>query len=373
MSERKKTMSTNSYFRIQPGDGNIFSADFFRQGFIGIDFLEDEDLSIPVKDSKKNGESLLRNYCKDMYTRKKGVYKKETSRSINMASGKIVNFCLNIKIGDIVLCPDDCGNYALGKITGGYKYVLPKPAKKMLPPHRLDVEWQLNKGISARNMSLELTKIVWSRGTIISISDEKCCDEIERFYKGKNPNTQIYSGYIADSEKMLEDKLSELWADKYSKKHRLMNDYKLLEASHKLFSEIKIKKNKNYSFARQVHTNIGETDLLAINKSGSQLLVVEIKKKRGSDEAVGQLLRYMGYLGKELKRIGSDMRVKGCIIAHGEDHNIICALEALEILKNFQNESKRVDDIDFYRYEATKQDLSDLNLVKIDISKSARV
>ena len=351
-------MSSRSYYRIQPGEENRFAVDFFRDNFIGIDFLETDDLT----DAVKGGSVKLVKACVKIFKKR---YKKKSDGAINRASKTISEFCLDIKEGDIILCPDDCGNYAIGTVTSGYEYVLGRGKLGLLPPHRRTIKWELDKGIAGRDMSIELRDKLVSRGTVVVVPGDDHGAEIDKILEGKLPQTQIYFGYIAESEKELEDHLFENWND-----HGLGSEYDLLGADDELFagSGLRIKLHK-YKLSRQVHTNAGEIDLLAIDKRRGQLLVIELKKKRGSDDAVGQTLRYVGYLKKELKRTGRDMKVKGCIITHGEDHNIICALEALEILKNIQAKGKIVDGIDFYRYEAHQEDMSDFKLVKVDVSK----
>ena len=58
-------MSVRSYFRVQPGGGNKFATDFFREGFIGIDFLEHEDLSAEVDKTKTElKEGMREDLCR---------------------------------------------------------------------------------------------------------------------------------------------------------------------------------------------------------------------------------------------------------------------------------------------------------------------
>ena len=51
---------------------------------------------------------------------------------------------------------------------------------------------------------------------------------------------------------------------------------------------------------RQYPTQIGKIDLLAIDKERKEFLVMELKKGRSSDEVIGQILRYMGWVKEEL-------------------------------------------------------------------------
>ena len=65
-------------------------------------------------------------------------------------------------------------------------------------------------------------------------------------------------------------------------------------------------------------------DLLALDRSGS-FVVIELKVSKGYDRVVGQLLRYMNWVRRELAEPGQ--RVRGIIIcrAMSEDLRLACA------------------------------------------------
>ena len=71
-------------------------------------------------------------------------------------------------------------------------------------------------------------------------------------------------------------------------------------------------------------TEIGEIDLIAKNKEGNEWLVIELKKDQASDETVGQILRYMGFVKRRL--CSKDEVVIGLIIARDFDRQILYAL-----------------------------------------------
>ncbi len=77
-------------------------------------------------------------------------------------------------------------------------------------------------------------------------------------------------------------------------------------------------------------------DILAVSKDKKEFLVIELKKGRASDQALGQLQRYMGFVRVKLATGGE--RVKGCIVALEDDQNLRYALLATQ-------------DIRFYQYE----------------------
>ena len=65
-------------------------------------------------------------------------------------------------------------------------------------------------------------------------------------------------------------------------------------------------------------------DILALSKDRKEFLVVELKRDRASDEVVGQTLRYMGWVMKNL--CTAEQTVKGCIVALSGDAKLENAL-----------------------------------------------
>ena len=121
-------------------------------------------------------------------------------------------------------------------------------------------------------------------------------------------------------EKHLEDFLVENWSQS-----ELGKQYDIYEEEGELVGQ-------------QYPSDTGPIDILAISKDKKSLLVVELKKGRASDNVVGQIQRYMGYVKEELAEI--NQTVRGVIIASDDDLRI---KRALSVTNN----------IDFYRYEVS--------------------
>lgn len=68
----------------------------------------------------------------------------------------------------------------------------------------------------------------------------------------------------------------------------------------------------------------GKIDLLAHHKKEKSWLVIELKRGQGSDDTVGQVMRYMGWVKAELA--AADEGVEGLIIAHSDDAKIRYAI-----------------------------------------------
>jgi len=71
-------------------------------------------------------------------------------------------------------------------------------------------------------------------------------------------------------------------------------------------------------------TAVGRIDLLARHRSRRAWLVVELKRNQSSDDTVGQVLRYMGYVRDHVAVDGDE--VMGLIISHAGDDRIHYAL-----------------------------------------------
>jgi hypothetical protein len=117
-------------------------------------------------------------------------------------------------------------------------------------------------------------------------------------------------------ESQLEDFLIENWD-----KTELGKKYDLIEEKGELISQ-------------QYRTEIGIIDILAEDRASKQLVVIELKKNQTSDDTVGQLTRYMGWL-EEHKTEGK--LTKGIIIAAQYDNRLHYAL-------------KKVKDVEVYLY-----------------------
>lgn len=87
--------------------------------------------------------------------------------------------------------------------------------------------------------------------------------------------------------------------------------------------------------SQQYPTEIGKIDILVKEKKTGQYVVIELKRNQTSDDTIGQLTRYMGWL-EEHKTKGKS--TKGIIIASAYDNKLYYAL-------------KKVKDVEVYTYQ----------------------
>ncbi len=78
-----------------------------------------------------------------------------------------------------------------------------------------------------------------------------------------------------------------------------------------------------YGYERR--TEVGVIDLLAKHRREDRWLVVELKRGQTSDKTLGQVLRYMGWVGEHLAE--GNAAVEGLIIALGGDERLRYALK----------------------------------------------
>ena len=73
----------------------------------------------------------------------------------------------------------------------------------------------------------------------------------------------------------------------------------------------------------QYNTPVGRIDFLAVEKDTNDFVVIELKVGKASDNAIGQILRYMGYVKENL---AGNKNVKGIILAEDIDDKARYAL-----------------------------------------------
>jgi len=75
-------------------------------------------------------------------------------------------------------------------------------------------------------------------------------------------------------------------------------------------------------------TEVGRIDILARHKTRPEWLVIELKRDQSTDQTVGQLLRYIGWVKENLAGHGENVR--GLIVARDVDSALRYAIAAIE-------------------------------------------
>ena len=346
-------------------------------GFTGIDFLDELDLTEFFNNEVQNchsSEDDFKTACLnlwDKFRKEKGIKKDKNTYEYDAMVLHTV-FC-KINQGDYVLCPDDCGNFVVGKVVGDYEYKdewvnltekqtrLTKYQPKRILPHRRRVEWMFDRCIPGRRTPVGLRRQLSNSRALAYLgktNGDNGVNHAEYIHnllsKADFPFSKTYTGYIAESAESEENLERHLFKQLQVKTEIGPLEYYELFGTSEIDKELIAKLNIEPSIkaGRMVKTSVGVIDFLMYNKEQNQLMVIGLKRKQSPDEAVGRMLHYMGYMRQELKNVNPAITVKGCIISHGENQNILCAIETLA-------------DVDYYRYEASNKELSDLKLIKV--------
>ncbi len=299
-----------SYYRVMLGRKSIHAPECFAGNFIGADFDIREDLSDKLPEE-------WREFNKQFIPVFLAGHPDKTKIGAGLACGALWTVSRGIKIGDIVLCPDGSGSYHVGEVLGDYYFAAGQPL-----PHRRKVRW-LDNMIARSSMSEALQNSTGSIGTLSNISDYK--DELERLISDGTKSISIIS-----SDPSVEDPVA--FAMEKHLEAFLVANWSQTELSR----DFSIYEEEGEPVGQQYATDAGPIDILAISKDRKRLLVIELKRGRGSDIVVGQVLRYMGYIKEQIAE--PDQTVEGAIIALEDDQKMRWALAA-------------VPSIVFYRYQ----------------------
>ena len=153
------------------------------------------------------------------------------------------------------------------------------------------------------------------------ISEEQLLEELSEiviFFKTcldievKDETSSISSGLFY-LESQLEDFLIQNWAEtEFGQKYNLIYEGGDLKS-------------------QQYRTDIGRIDILAKNKSNDSYVVIELKRNQTSDDTVGQVTRYMGWIQDKY----GDTNVSGVIVAGKYDEKLYYAQKMLKNIEVF--------------------------------------
>jgi len=293
------------------GAKSIHADECYKGNFIGAGFGIEQDLSKQLPDNWREFNLKFIPVWLEKFPGKSKV-------SAGLSCGALWNISKGLNRGDIVICPNGTGGYYVGEIISDY-YYQPNTALQ----HRRQVKWYPSI-IDRSAMSEALRRSSGSIGTVSDVT--RYTAEIEALIGGSVPPILVSTDSTIEDpaefalEKHLEDFLVKNW-----RQTELGNQYDIYQEDGELVGQ-------------QYPSDTGPIDILAISKDKKILLVVELKKGRVSDNVVGQVQRYMGFVKEELAEVGQ--QVRGVIIGMEDDIRI---KRALSVTNN----------IDFYRYQVS--------------------
>ncbi len=297
------------FYRMRLGRNAMFAEQAFRDGYIGVDFDFDIDLTGQFPSDWREFNKKWRPWLMEREQEYSGV-------SAGLACGTVWQVGAGIQVGDLVLCPYETNTFRVAEVTGPYQYVADSEL-----PHRRPVRW-LDTTISRDAFSEELWRTI--RVPLTWVDLNSYAGELIELMSGGGVRPRLTIGetdvedvYEFAFESHLEDFIVENWSSTFFGK-----DYDIY--------------TENGEKGTQISVTGGRLDILAIKKDQTELLIVELKKGRASDPVVGQMLRYISMVEDELAIEGQSVR--GVIIALNDDRNIRAAL-------------RHQKNVEFMRYE----------------------
>jgi restriction system protein len=283
------------YYRVMLGAGSAYASEAFNEGWIGTGWMGDIDLSGHLPETNIDFRSKYIPVLLESY----GLTSKI---SAGLACSATWTLAKQMQTGDVVLSPNGKGQYKVGQVTGEYYF-----QKGSVLPHRRPINWQ-EQLIDKEDLSPQVRSSLASMLTVVWLKGYP--PEIQQAYEAELAN--LSSGELRPNveaeelqesisfvmEKYLEDFLVRNWD-----KTELGKDYELL--------------------GNQVQTETGPLDILAQSKDGTVLLVVELKLRRATDDVLGQVQRYMGWVQSQAEPHQS---VQGLIIGLEKDAKLKWAL-----------------------------------------------
>lgn len=190
----------------------------------------------------------------------------------------------------------------VGKVTGPVAYA-PGKNPSVGHPSFLEVAWQ----DQPRDKSFP--SIVFPMHTLAEFSEEQFRSVVEGSGHPISP---------PESQPEVEDP-NEFVLEKFLEDFIVSNFGTIFKGHLRIFEDAEGNDGQQYS------TDIGPIDILAIEEKTKAFVVIELKKGRPSDHVVGQVLRYMGWVKKNLCSDGQT--VKGLVICRDHDPKLTYALD----------------------------------------------
>lgn len=233
----------------------------------------------------------------------RSVFPAKPSQTQSLIANMFWAFFHEISPGDFVIARRGRRTIAaIGRVTGVGAYA---PGKNPHHGHSnfLDVSWQ------DQPRDRTLPGVVFPMHTLAELSEE----QFRTFESGHAPAT-----VSPPSDGPVED-VNEFVLEKYLEEFVVSNFATIFRGDLRVYEDPEGNDGQQYS------TEIGPIDILAQTRSGDSFVVIELKKGRPSDQVVGQVLRYMGWVKANLCKDGQSVR--GLVICRDRDLKLSYALE----------------------------------------------
>ncbi len=190
---------------------------------------------------------------------------------------------------------------AVGKVTQTASY---HPAKNPSAQHSgfLGVEWQ------DKPSNKVFAEIVFPMHTLSEITES----QFQSLLEGSGAD------HLAQEPSELLEDPNAFVLEKYLEDFIVTNFQTIFKGKLMIYQDAAGNSGQQYS------TDIGSIDILATEPQSDTFVVIELKKGRPSDQVVGQMLRYMGWVKQNLCK--ADQVVKGLVVCQDRDLKLEYAL-----------------------------------------------
>lgn len=214
-----------------------------------------------------------------------------------LISNMIWNFYHEILAGDVILARRGRKSLAaVGRVIGPAQYK-PSASSRIEHPHVLSVRWQ------DQPRDRVFSTVVFPMYTLAEWTEDK------------------YRAVIGSIEQPASDSL----ADPYKfPLEKYLEDFIVSHFDTIFRGQLRMYEGEEGN-GQQYPTETGPIDILAVEPTSNAFVVIELKKGRPSDQVVGQVLRYMGWVKMNL--CVGDQLVKGLVICGEPDPKMSYALE----------------------------------------------
>ncbi|MEX0727344.1 MAG: endonuclease NucS domain-containing protein [Planctomycetaceae bacterium] len=236
------------------------------------------------------------------------TYPEKPPQTRSLISNMLWAFYHEIKPGDIVIARRGRKTLAgVGTVTASSFYSQGKnpylSSKDYSHSNFLSVRWHDTP------QNIVYPTVVFLMPTVSELTSE----QYEQVIEGKAVET-----VPTDADKTIEDH-NEFVLEKYLEEFIVSNFQSIFKG------ELQIYEDTDGIGGQQYQTEIGPIDILAVSKESNSFVVIELKKGRPSDQVVGQILRYMGWIKMNLCEKGQSVR--GLVICRDPDPKLSYALE----------------------------------------------
>ena len=245
--------------------------------------------------SKMNREQLSESVA--------STYTDNTPATSARLANMIWNFYHEIGLGDFVIARRGRKTLAgVGKVSQAASYA-PEKNPAIDHSHFLEVSWQ------EQPRDKVFPGIVFPMQTLVELSEDRFREHLE--------SSEVRDG-PSESPEAIEDP-NAFVLEKYLEDFIVSNFDTIFKGKLTIYEDIEGNDGQQYA------TEIGQIDILAVEPKSKSFVVIELKKGRSSDQVIGQVLRYMGWVKNNLCTSGQ--AVKGIVICHDPDSKLSYALE----------------------------------------------